>query len=139
MKTKTKPETQRVKRPTRGGFAPLAQVPPLAFLVSFSFSFTFNFNYGAKSMRGGVIITNSRLQWIVSIFLHVCSMIMFVPWLIYPSNDVTKVYDNDYEYWSFFPRNCEVEVFSKCSCWAKQLISSCKIYWIRISFLISTL
>ena len=43
-----KPEMQRVKTPTQGCFAPLAQVPPLAFLVSFSFQFTLNLNYGAK-------------------------------------------------------------------------------------------
>ena len=36
---------------------------------------------------------------------------MFVPWLFYPSNDVTKVFDNDSEYWSFFLQNCEVGVF----------------------------
>ena len=35
--TKTKTETKRVKTPTRGRFASLAQVPPLSFLFSFSF------------------------------------------------------------------------------------------------------
>ena len=46
--TKAKTDTQRVKTPTRGRFAPLAQVPPLAFLVSFSFQFMMNLNYGAQ-------------------------------------------------------------------------------------------
>ena len=41
---KTKAKTQRVRTPTRGRFAPLAQAPPLAFLFSFSFQFTFNLN-----------------------------------------------------------------------------------------------
>ena len=34
-KIKTKTETKRVKTPTRGRFAPLAQVPPLLFPFSF--------------------------------------------------------------------------------------------------------
>ena len=34
-----------MKTPTRGRFAPLAQVPPIAFLFSFSFLFTLNLNY----------------------------------------------------------------------------------------------
>ena len=33
-KIKTKTETKRVKTPTRGRFAPLAQVPPLLFPFS---------------------------------------------------------------------------------------------------------
>ena len=36
---------QRAKTLTRGRFAPLAQVPPIAFLFSFSFLFTLNLNY----------------------------------------------------------------------------------------------
>ena len=35
IQTKTKTETKRVKTPTRGRFAPLAQVPPLSFSFSF--------------------------------------------------------------------------------------------------------
>ena len=34
-----------MRTPTRGRFAPLAQAPPLAFLLSFSFEFTFNLNF----------------------------------------------------------------------------------------------
>ena len=34
-----------MKTPTRGRFAPLAQVPPIAFLFSFMFLFTLNLNY----------------------------------------------------------------------------------------------
>ena len=37
IKTETKTETNRVKTPTRGRFAPLAQVAPLAFMLSFLF------------------------------------------------------------------------------------------------------
>ncbi len=45
---KTKAKTQRVRTPTRGRFAHLAQAPPLAFLLSFSFQFTFNLNVTKK-------------------------------------------------------------------------------------------
>ena len=41
-KTETKTETKRVKTPTRGRFAPLAQVPPTSFPFSFPFSFEFS-------------------------------------------------------------------------------------------------
>ena len=37
-------ETKRVKTPTRGRFAPLAQVPPPSFAFSLSFSFSFTFS-----------------------------------------------------------------------------------------------
>ena len=43
-KTETKTETKRVKTPTRGRFAPLAQVPPTSFPFSFPFSFSFEFS-----------------------------------------------------------------------------------------------
>ena len=42
-KAETKTETKRVKTPTRGRFAPLAQVPPTSFPFSFPFSFSFEF------------------------------------------------------------------------------------------------
>ena len=42
-KTETKTETKRVKTPTRGRFAPLAQVPPPSFPFSFPFLVSFEF------------------------------------------------------------------------------------------------
>ena len=43
IQTKRKTETKRVKTPTRGRFAPLAQVPPTSFPFLFPFSFSFEF------------------------------------------------------------------------------------------------
>ena len=53
---KTKAKIQRVRAPTQGRFAPLAQASLLGCLLSFSFEFTFNLNF----QKIGVAVTSPK-------------------------------------------------------------------------------
>ena len=67
IQKKTKTKTQQVKTPTRGRFAPLAQVPLLAFLFSFSFEFLFDLNdqkrISTRTFIHNVGVVISEIRW----------------------------------------------------------------------------
>ena len=54
-----------MKIPTRGRFAPLAQVPLLSFLFSFSFEFLFDLN-DQKRISTNVYPQRRRIDWTAS-------------------------------------------------------------------------